>query len=526
MVDKKGMLKFVPILVLMAAQIGSSADNTSLGLMTSALIDGMHTTIASVELTQIVYSLVTGSLMVFGGMLGLAIGWKRCLLLGCGLFALGEFVAAFAPSITILIWIARTIAGIGGSLLVPAILGLCVVLYSGKDRALAFGAIGAALGLASVIAPVAAGLLINAFGCSAVFSALGLYFVLLLIWARVCIPRDTIADNKIRLDLKGAVLCALGLFFVIIGISKMSAWGIWAPFAPPFKLFGLAPTVPLITVGLLLLWALYKYELQIEKKYASCLIPSSFTRNRQVRAGLTLTMFMFFCFGAILFLLVAWVQLVGLFSAGLSALTIIVMAVPMIIFAIGIPKLALGVSPRKICFWALAASALGCSCMYFGYELNGINALAWVGLVAFGVSQGMLASQVSIIIAQAVNTRDAAQSGGVQASARNIGQALGVAIIGVVLLFSLSAHFKSNVQSLAIPLQLKAKAQQVNIYQLKSNQEFTQMLHENLIPDVYVPAVLKAYEQARLSAAHTATVAFLAIILLNMLALKGVPANL
>ena len=138
----------------------------------------------------------------------------------------------------------------------------------------------------------------------------------------------------------------------------------------------------------------------------------------------------------------------------------------------------------------------------------------------------MLASQVSIIIAQAVNTRDAAQSGGVQASARNIGQALGVAIIGVVLLFSLSAHFKSNVQSLAIPLQLKAKAQQVNIYQLKSNQEFTQMLHENLIPDVYVPAVLKAYEQARLSAAHTATVAFLAIILLNMLALKGVPANL
>jgi len=89
----------------------------------------------------------------------------------------------------------------------------------------------------------------------------------------------------------------------------------------------------------------------------------------------------------------------------------------------------------------------------------------------------------------------------------------------------LSAHFKSNVETLTIPAHLKAKAQQVNIYQLKSNQEFTKMLHENFIPDVYVPSVLKAYEQARLSAAHTATVAFLAIILLNMLALKGIPAN-
>jgi len=306
----------------------------------------------------------------------------------------------------------------------------------------------------------------------------------------------------------------------------MSAWGIWEPFAPPFKLFGLAPTLPLIAVGLLLLWALYKYELQIENKYASCLIPSSFTHTRQVRAGLTLTIFMFFCFGAILFLLVAWVQLVGLFSAGLSALMVIALAIPMIIFAIGIPKLAPGASPQKVCFWALATSALGCVCMYFGYELNGINAIAVVSVVAFGVSQGMLASQVSIIIAQAVNTRDAAQSGGVQASARSIGQALGVAVIGVVLLFSLSSHFKSNVETLAIPPQLKAKAQLVDIYQLNSNKEFTYLLHENSVPDADIPSVLKAYEQARLSAAHTATLAFLAIILLNMLALKGIPRKL
>ena len=73
----------------------------------------------------------------------------------------------------------------------------------------------------------------------------------------------------------------------------------------------------------------------------------------------------------------------------------------------------------------------------------------YVGLFFFGAGQGFVASQSSNIIAGAVNARDAQQSSGIQTATRNVGQAIGVAILGVVMLFSITGTFKDAALSSA-----------------------------------------------------------------------------
>ena len=79
----------------------------------------------------------------------------------------------------------------------------------------------------------------------------------------------------------------------------------------------------------------------------------------------------------------------------------------------------------------------------------GVNWLMYVGLFFFGAGQGFVASQSSNIIAGAVNARDAQQSSGIQTATRNVGQAIGVAILGVVMLFSITGTFKDAALSSA-----------------------------------------------------------------------------
>lgn len=514
---------YAPLVMLMMAQIGTCGDNTVMNLITNALIESFGATMNQVQLANIVYSLVTGALMIFGGMLGLAIGWKRNYILGSVLLAVGELSLALAPNMAFLCWVSRVLCGLGAALLVPAILGLCVVLYQGKDRALAFGSMGAATGLSSILIPPLAGTIISGAGWRWAFVALVVFFAVQAALAQVIIPRDGKGAAGIRLDYRGAALGALGMLCLIYGITQISVWGLFRPIYAPFTLFGLSPALPLALGGVALLVGLFFYEKRVEQAFGSCLVPSSYTSVNQVRCGLLLTSYLYICFGTAGFLVVTWTQLVAGYSPTKTGLLLIAMAVPMIAFSMGLPKWSYNASPRSICRIGINITALGCLCLWLGVTPDGINDWLIVGLMLLGAGQGFVASQSSMIIAQAVNARDAAQSGGIQASTRNVGQALGVAVIGVVLLFSLSGAFKANVEQLTIDLALKQEAQQVKAYQLLTDKDFTALLEKHALSAQDTPHIVSAYRGARLTAIRHAIAALFVVVVLHLLGLGGVP---
>ena len=151
---------------------------------------------------------------------------------------------------------------------------------------------------------------------------------------------------------------------------------------------------------------------------------------------------LFLCFGGSFFLVIAYLQLVAGFSAIMTGVAMSAMAVPMIFFSMGIPKFAPDASPKKVCRLGIVMVALSTIPMALSLNPYGVNWLMYIGLFFFGAGQGFVASQSSNIIAGAVNARDAQQSSGIQTATRNVGQAIGVAVLGVVMLFSITGNFK------------------------------------------------------------------------------------
>lgn len=266
--------------------------------------------------------------------------------------AIGELVVAFSSNIFLFTWGGRLLVGIGASFLIPSVLGLIPGLYKGNDRAFAFGAIGAATGVASCLGPIAAGFLIDTFDWRIAFTCMAVYFAIVLAGS-LLVGDVPLPEEKVRFDLKGTVVAVAGLFLLIIGISKIPVWGLIAPIAPPviggtaLTLFGMSPALFIAVLGLLTLALLVRIERNVEKTYGSCLIPSSFLTTPQVRSGLYLTAMLFLCFGGSFFLVITYLQLVAGFSAIMTGVAMSAMALPMIFFSMGIPKLSPDASPKK-----------------------------------------------------------------------------------------------------------------------------------------------------------------------------------
>ncbi|EGB0328598.1 TPA: MFS transporter [Salmonella enterica subsp. enterica serovar Poona] len=165
----------ISLIVLCLAQIGTSGDNSVLSFATSQLIQNMNASMDQVQTANIVYSLLTGAMMVFGGMSGIAWGFRRVFLSGAALCAVGELMAVLAPDMEIFVWGARTITRLGAALMIPSVLGIIVSIYQGKERVFAFGAIGSATGIAVIVMPVGAGFIMDTAGYQTAFTIMSVW---------------------------------------------------------------------------------------------------------------------------------------------------------------------------------------------------------------------------------------------------------------------------------------------------------------------------------------------------------------
>ncbi len=282
-----GAEKFLvaPIIVLILAQMGTSGDNGALGLANQQLVDVLGATTPDIQLANMVYSLMAGAFMVAGGLVGTIIGFRKSFRIGVAMCAAGELVMALAPSMAVFIWGGRVLVGFGASFMIPAVLGLVPFIYHGKNRLVAFGCIGAASGLSAFL-PLGLGIVMEASGFRVTFGVVAAYFAVVLM-ASLALPSFEKPEGKLHFDWLGCGIASAGLFLILVGLSRISAWGLVAPFADaPFTVFGISPALPMVCVGLVLLAILVPVEKRIEDKYGIALIPHSFLATPQVRAGL------------------------------------------------------------------------------------------------------------------------------------------------------------------------------------------------------------------------------------------------
>ena len=512
----------VPIIVLILAQMGTTGENSAMSLSATALVNMFGATTADFQLANMIYSLVAGALMIAGGMMGVIIGWKKNFRIGVVLCALGEVVVALAPNMMILTWVGRSMVGLGASFMIPSVLGLIPCIYhSGKNRAIAFGAIGAASGLATIL-PILFGVLLDSLGFRITFGVLAVYF-LIVFAASFALPPIAKTSGNLKFDYVGTGLAALGLFLFLVGISRFSVWGIVEALpGAPFTIMGLSPAPFLAVAGIIVLAIMIVAEKRIEAKNGCALIPQSFYKTPQVLAGLLACFMIFFASAIITLIIVPYLQRVAGWSATQGAVIAVVVGIPMFLLALGIPKLLPNLHPRTTLQAGYLCIGVGIVAIIFSFTAEGVLPFMWLGVLLVGLGEGCLSAQASNVVALAVDDRDASQSGGVQATSRNVGYAVAIAVMGTVLLFGINSGMSSAIQQdTALPAETRTALSAQN-FDMMSNDDFAATIAEAGATAEEAPELVGAYAESRTNAVRLSLGVGAAAVLLSLLSTRAV----
>ena len=348
------------------------------------------------------------------------------------------------------------------------------------------------------------------------FGALAVYFALVLLLS-FKLPAIEKPAEKLKFDGLGTGIAATGLFLFLVGLSRISAWGLIEPFAEcPFTIFGISPALPMAVLGLILLVILVPVEKRVEQKNGIALLPQSFLKTPQVRAGLVASAITFFFMGVQAILLSPYLQLVAGWSPVLMGVMALAVGIPTFIFSLGIPKFMPNANPRRVIQVGYIVMASAFIPMAFSLHGSEVNGLMWVGLAVAGAGAGIVSAQANNIVALAVNERDASQSGGIQTTMRNVGQAIGVAAIGAVLLFGITANIDNAMaDSPVITPEVRTAVAERNI-SLMGDEQFEQTIADIPMTDEQRTELVQLNSDARIESTITSYVVSGVLILLGL----------
>jgi EmrB/QacA subfamily drug resistance transporter len=437
---------WMPIVVLAAAQFVMVLDSSVMNVSISQIVADLDTSIQGVQAAITFYTLVMASLMMLGAKLSDVLGRSRCFAIGLAIYGLGSLTTAVSPNLTVLLIGWSTIEGIGAAMVIPAIMALVVATYDGARRATAFGIVGGAAGAAIATGPLIGGWVTTELSWRYVFVGEVVVVAAILLCRRRVLPNLPVSDPP-HLDLVGAALAGGGLGLAVFGILKSSTWGWVEPLAVPevggheITPLGFSVVPFLILAGVGLLMAFAAWEDRRERDGADTLLDRSLIRIPPLRAGLTaLTMQQLTLLGTF-FVLPVYLQVVLGLDAFETGKRLFPMSVTMFIAALAGPRLAAGFAPRRVAqagFFALVAGAV-LLLDTIDVELDG-TAFA-VGLAVFGMGAGLLISQLGNIIMSSSPEAKSNEAGGLQGTAQNLGASLGTALIGSILIATLSSGF-------------------------------------------------------------------------------------
>ena len=451
------MRKWIPILILGAAQFVMVLDSSVMNVSISQIVADLETTIQGVQLAITAYTLVMAAFMLVGAKLGDILGRNQAFAIGLAVYGLGSLTTSLSPNLAVLLVGWSLIEGLGAVLVIPAIAALIAANYEGKNRALAYGIIGGAAGAAIAAGPLIGGWVTTTLSWRVVFAGETVIVIVILLSRRFLesAPR---AERRPRLDFVGAVLSALGLGLAVFGILKSSEWGWIEPLGAltigghEITPLGFSVVPFLILAGVALLGAFATWEERRERHGRDTLLDRSLLRIEPLRAGLSTLLMQQLVLLGTFFVLPVYLQVVLGLDAFETGKKLFPMSITMLIAALAGPRLAARFAPKRVSQLGLAALTIAAIFLVGTIDVE-LNERGFAtALAIFGIGAGLLMSQLGNVIMSSVDPSKTNEAGGLQGTAQNLGASLGTALIGSVLLLGLANGFISRIeQNEAIP---------------------------------------------------------------------------
>ncbi len=378
------------------------------------------------------YILVFAALLFTWGVLGDKWGRRKVLIIGLSIFAIASAAAAFATSADMLIAL-RAVMGIGGAAVLPTTLAIITVVFPPHERGKAIGAWAGAVGAAVALGPVLGGILLqhpdwtnwligNDWG--SVF-LINVPIVIIGLIAIVKVVPETRNPNPRALDIPGLLLSISGLGLLIYGIIHASE-------TRSFLSAGVL--VPVFAgMGIIALF------LVMEARSSHASFDVSLFKNRGYAVSLVAVSLAFFALSGITFTLPFYLQIVRGYDVLAAGLCFVPFAVGQLIAAPRSAAMVARFGYRVVMTFGLALVAL---VLLVLAQIDGATPI-WILLVAFfffGLGMGNVIAPASTVMQNVLPLERVGAGSAVQNTVRQVGGALGVAVIGTVLATSFASN--------------------------------------------------------------------------------------
>lgn len=483
-------------------------DTTVLNVAISYIIQDLHTNIQNIQWVITIYSLTMAALTVTGGRLGDIFGRKKMFLVGAFLFATGSFIASISHSVGILILGESLIEGIGAALMMPATSSLLVATFKGRERAIAFGVWGGVAGAASAVGPILGGYLTTHYDWRWGFR-INLFVVAFILLASFLIVESRDKKEKAEFDWLGVFLSSTGMLSFVFGIIEASRYGWWKAkeiFSVQNHLIympgDLSVTPYAVALGVIILTGFILWEKHRENTDHTPLVSPRLFKNKQFTAGIITVSLLSLGQTGLIFALPVFLQSVQGLNAFDTGLSLLPMSLSLLVTAPLGAMIGKKINPKYIIHTGLLLNVISYVILHFTLNVNTTRADLIPGLALFGIGMGLVMSHVSNITLSAVSVEEAGEASGVNNTLRQVGSTLGSAIIGTVLLATLSTSLSSRVYaSPVIPESYKPQlAEQIS---KQSSQVEFGGYHDSALPENLKSEIVSISHEATVTANRT-----------------------
>jgi len=402
-----------------------------MNVMINDISEDLNTTVKGVQTTITMFLLVMAALMIAGSKLTDRWGRKRCFIMGLAVYGVGALMSAIAPGIGVLFVGNSVFEGVGSALLIPPVYILTTMIFTDlTSRARAFGLISGMGGVGAATGPLIGGLITTAISWRVAFLFQAAIIVTILFLSRSIV--DPVEPDPTRpFDLVGAILSALGMVFVVIGILEADTNALL--------------TVVFLALGGAFLVGFFLYIKSVERAGKEPLLSTSLFRNRTSNLGLVTQHIQWLMLLGVSFVVSVFLQIVRGYNAIETGLVFTSATVGVLVSSLAAERLARKYAQRTLIIAGFIGTIAGIVLLIASVRVSPSVFAFPPGLLLIGLGVGVMLTPSVNLVQSSFPEEQQGEISGVSRSVSNLGSSLGTAIAGTILVAAVSSGNRAYV---------------------------------------------------------------------------------
>ena len=503
----------LPWLALATIALGVSLvimDATIVNVALPVVIRDLDLTASQAEWLNASYALVFAALLLTVGRIGDLRGRRLVFALGMTIFMLSSIFAGASGSGEALI-LARILQGVGAAMILPTTLSTMNALFTGAARPIAFAVYGSTIGGMAAVGPLVGGWLATDFSWRWAFWLNIPFGLLVLLGILKALPETRDPATERHLDLVGALAAAVAMAGLVFALIEGATYGWWRQPSG-----AISPVPVVLAVALLSLVAFFVREARGRSQGHPTLIDLDLLRLPTLRYGNIAAAIVAFGEFGLMFALPLLLQGTLGYSALGAGWLLVSLAIGAFLASGVTPQATRALGQRAVVRIGLALEAIGIAALAATISLTIPGWLIALALFTYGVGVGMATAQLSSIIMSDVPPAQGGQASGMQSTIRQLGSALGVAVLGTLLVTSLGSGTEARLESTGMPSAVRTQV--VEIVRGSAGAAIP-----GLAADPRTAPVAQAAREAMIDASRTTAWFAAAALLVGLLATLAIP---